>query len=263
MQPIIELAQAAAEAGAEVLREKFHRGISARSKAPADLVTEADIQSERVILDLIRESFPAHGVLAEESAGDVGDSEYLWVVDPLDGTTNFVHGIPHVAVSIACYRNGEPLAGVVLNPIRGDHYEAVKGGGATANGQQVRVSSAAMQDSLVGVGFYYDRGSMMRATLNAIRDVFECQVHGIRRFGTAALDLCQVGTGQFGGFFEYQLSPWDFAAGRLFVEEAGGLVSTCDGKPLPLETTSVLSGSPTVYEVLLPIVSRHAAASSE
>src|SRR5262249_2850138 len=162
------------------------------------------------------------------------------VVDPLDGTNNFAHRIPHCAVSIAYHRSGQPVCGVIYNPFRDDWHVAVRGKGATHYGRRAEVSDhTRLNEVLVGVGFYYDRGAMMEATLAAIGDLKRRQVHGTRRFGTASLDLCMVGLGQFGAYFEYELSPWDFAAGRLFVEEAGGRVTTARGAPLPLARSSV------------------------
>ncbi len=256
--------------------ESFGIDVAVRSKSGADLVSEVDVGSERVILDIIRDRHPQHVVLAEESFESTdptrwSDVEHLWIVDPLDGTTNYLHGIPHFAVSIACYQRGEPVCGVVLNPARGDLYYTVRGGGAwhlprfdheaepeLSDTRKLTVSPAtSLSEVLVGVGFYYDRGQMMEATLAAIRDVFRQQIHGIRRFGTAALDLCQVAAGLYGGFFEYQLSPWDFAAGRLIVEEAGGQVTTCLGTPLPIEKTSVLASNSALHESLLNVVRPH------
>ena len=258
MQDISELAEAAAQQAAQILRDKFHSSsLGVKAKGPSDLVTEADLAAEKAIVDLIRESFPTHSILAEESHTAEANAEHLWVIDPLDGTTNFVHGVPHVAISIAYYESGIPKAGVVCNPIRDDWYIATAGNGAFANGQRVNVSDSPLNESLVAAGFYYDRGNMMRSTLLAVQELFEQQIRGIRRMGTAALDLCMVGTGQFGAFFEYQLSPWDFAAGRLFVEEAGGAVTTCRGDALPLAVTSVLAASPTTAADVATVVSKH------
>lgn len=240
-----------------MLQETFAAGVSVRSKAPADMVTEADTQSEQCIVDLIRASFPDHAILAEETHSQLIDAEHLWIIDPLDGTTNFVHNLPHVAVSVAYYHAGQPEVGVVYNPMRDDWYEATRGAGATHNGDPAQTSSSALDESLVGVGFYYDRGAMMQATLRAVQQLFEREVHGVRRFGTAALDLCQVGTGQFGAFFEYQLSPWDFAAGRLFVQEAGGVVTDCLGDALQIRTSSVFAASTRLHADVLPIVRSH------
>ncbi len=171
-------------------------------------------------------------------------SEHLWIVDPLDGTNNFAHRIPHFAVSIAYYHQQVAQCGVVVNPVRGDWYWATRGGGAFFNGTRLQVNDhQQLNQTMVGVGFYYDRGKMMEATLAAIGDFFRQQIHGVRRFGTAALDLCQVAAGMYGVFFEYQLSPWDFAAGRLILEEAGGQITDGRGQPLPLQKTSLLASN--------------------
>ena len=252
-----EVARAAAESAAAILRDKFQTSLSIRSKAPADMVTEADLAAEKTIVDLIRTSYPDHSILAEESHVAEADAEHLWVIDPLDGTTNFVHGLPHVGISIAYYNSGIPKVGVVHNPILNDWYVAIAGEGALVNDVRANVVNTAIAESLIAVGFYYDRGNMMRSTLAAIEELFEQQIHGIRRMGTASLDLCMVGTGQFAGFFEYQLSPWDFAAGRLFVEEAGGTVTTCKGEPLPLAVTSVLATSPSITASVQQITTTH------
>lgn len=255
---IADTAVDAARAGGDVLMKYFRQGVSMRHKGSVDLVSDADIESERVIADVIRQAHPGHSVLGEEEQSDAATAEHLWVVDPLDGTTNFAHDIPHFAVSIAYYHRGVAQHAVVFNPAREDWYTAERGQGATHNGQAVRVTEAtSMNDVLIGVGFYYDRGAMMESTLAAVRDCFGQQIRGIRRMGTASLDLAQVAAGHYGGFFEYELSPWDFAAGRLLVEEAGGQVMTCRGDELPLEKTSVLACSSTLAETLLGITSQH------
>lgn len=181
-----------------------------------DLVSDADLDSEKAIGEYLGNLFPDHELLGEEDLdGDV-NADHLWVIDPLDGTNNYAHGIPHFAVSIAHYHFGKPTVGVIFNPARNDLFTAAENQGAYRNGQQVKVcDSDSLAQTLVGCGFYYDRGAMMRSTLSAVEEFFGHDIHGIRRFGTASLDLCQVGCGQFGAFFEYQLSPWDFAAGRL------------------------------------------------
>lgn len=229
-----------------------------RSKEPAEsynLVSEADIKSEQAIASVIKASFPDHAILGEEEFAGRVDAEHLWIVDPLDGTNNFAHRIPHFAVSIAYYRKGLPQLGVVLNPVRGDWYYAVAGRGAFHNGRRLAVNQeSSLDQSMIGCGFYYDRGAMMEATLRSIHDFFKRNIHGIRRFGTAALDLCQVADGMFGAYFEYQLAPWDFAAGRLILEEAGGMVTDCKGGELPLETTSLLASNRLLHKASLEIV---------
>jgi myo-inositol-1(or 4)-monophosphatase len=256
----IDIARQAARAGADVLRAYFQRGVTARQKsaeAGFNLVTEADVDAERATAAVIRRAFPEHAILGEESHQDDVRAPHLWIIDPLDGTNNFVHRLPHFAISVAYYVDGQAQSGVVGNPIRDDWYEAVRGGGASHNGQPLRVSPATQLDEvLVGTGFYYDRGTMMEQTLKAMRRLFQQHVHGIRRFGTASLDLCLVAAGSFGAFFEYELSPWDFAAGRLVVEEAGGRVTTCGGNPLPLAKTSVLASNGLLHDAALSLVRR-------
>lgn len=257
----LSTAQRAAEAAGNVLARYFHDGVTMRSKegeAAYNLVSQADVEAEQAIAQIIHDAFPKHSILGEESHSGSTDSEHLWIVDPLDGTTNFAHRIPHFAVSIAYYCAGRPQCGVIFNPIREDWYLAEQGKGAKHNGKPVRVSGKGQLDQvLVSVGFYYDRGAMMEATLAAVSDLFREQIHGIRRFGTASLDLAQVGCGLFGAFFEYELSPWDFAAGRLFVEEAGGLVTTGRGDSLPLAKTSLLASTPALHPSVLDIVRLH------
>lgn len=260
----LRVAVTAAKRGGDVLTRYFRDGVAIRDKSgdggkTYDLVTDADLESESVIAASLREAFPHDELLGEEAlAGGRADADNLWVIDPLDGTNNFAHNIPHFAVSIAYYRRGEPVVGVVWNPARDDCFTAVRGGGAFHNGKPARVSDAdSLRHALIGCGFYYDRGEMMRCTLAAIENFFTLEVHGIRRFGTAALDLCCVGCGQFGGFFEYQLSPWDFAAGRLFVEEAGGRVTTAGGGDLPLEKTGIVASNGRLHDAILAVTSRH------
>ena len=261
---LLETATSAARVGGEILMRYFRDGVQIRNKSADrgktyDLVSDADIESEQAVAEFLRDAYPDHELLGEEAlSGGSTDAEHLWVIDPLDGTNNFAHQLPHFAVSIAYYHHGQAVVGVVLNPARDELFTAIRGEGAFRDGQVVGVSEAAtLAKTLVGCGFYYDRGAMMRSTLSAIEEFFRQDIHGIRRFGTAALDLCQVGCGQFGGFFEYQLSPWDFAAGRLFVEEAGGRVTDANGEPLPLKTTSILASNGKLHQAMLEITSRH------
>ncbi len=262
-QALLEVATQAAKTGGEILMRYLREGVEMSDKTASggksyDLVSDADLESEKAIGDLIRQAYPDHELLGEEELDGSVDAEHLWIIDPLDGTNNFAHGIPHFAVSIAYYHQGKPQVGVVLNPARDDLYTATKGGGAFHNGKQVGVcDSETLGQTFVGCGFYYDRGAMMRSTLNAIEEFFSHDIHGIRRFGTAALDLCQVGSGQFGAFFEYLLSPWDFAAGVLFVQEAGGQITDACGNPLPLEKTSVVASNGKLHPTVIQITGKH------
>jgi len=254
----LTVAEEAARAAGAILRRHFHEGVVMRSKEIANLVSDADVEAEDAVVEVIRRHFPGHDVLGEEShQGSVG-AEHLWVVDPLDGTANFAHKIPHIAVSIAYYRQGQPEVGVVYNPMTDDWYVAVRGERATHNDRPARVSDHTRLDEvMIGVGFPYDRGALMEATLAATGDVIRREVHGVRRFGTAALDLCMVGTGLFGAYFEYQLSPWDYAAGRLFVEEAGGRVTDAQGGPLSLTKTSLLATNGLLHDATLAVIGPH------
>lgn len=260
--PELNLArEAAAQAGA-LLRNYQKQGFTIREKGTSDLVSEADVTAETLILERIREAFPDHGLLAEESRTELAGTaipEHLWVVDPLDGTTNFAHGIPHFAVSIAYYRNGRAECGVVYNPAREDWYVAARGAGAWFHNERLHVGrQQTTQDCLIGLGFYYDRGAMMEATLATIHQLFKTGIHGVRRFGTAALDLAHVARGFYGAYFEYQLSPWDFAAGRLLVEEAGGRVTTACGEELGFKKGSVLASNGFLHPVMLEIIQQTA-----
>jgi len=260
----LDVAKQAAKTGGAILAGYFRQGVEMRAKQACDFVSDADVESERAIIDVIRSEFPDHTILGEEGQSVDGttidtEAESLWVIDPLDGTTNFAHDIPHFAVSVGFYQKGKPILGVIYNPARDDWFHAIQGEGAFANGSKVSVADhETLSDSLIGVGFYYDRGAMMEATLASIRDLFQQKIHGIRRFGTASLDLCQVGCGHFGAFFEYELSPWDFAAGRLFVEEAGGRVTNCRGTDLNLAKGSVLASNGKLHDSVLNIVSTNA-----
>jgi len=256
--PELSIAEQAAHAASSILTRYYREGVEMRSKDVSNLVSDADIEAERAIVEVIRRAFPSHEVLGEEvHQGDV-EAEHLWVVDPLDGTNNFAHKIPHFAISIAYYHKGEAQCGIIVNPVREEWHIAVKGQGAFQNGRRVRVSEHAhLNEVLVGVGFYYDRGAMMEATLAALGDLKRRQIHGSRRFGTASLDLCMVGMGMYGAYFEYELSPWDFAAGRLFVEEAGGKVTTCTGNPLSLKKSSLLASNGALHDEVLAVVGAH------
>ncbi len=260
---MIESAVEAARIGGDILMRYFRDGVQMRDKSDAggkayDLVSDADLESEAAIGEFLRAKFPSHELLGEEDLVGSVNAEHLWIIDPLDGTNNFAHQLPHFAVSIAYCHRGQAVAGAVFNPAREEMFTAIRGGGAFRNQQSVSVcDSVSLGKTLVGCGFYYDRGAMMRKTLAAIEEFFGHDIHGIRRFGGAALDLCQVGCGQFGGYFEYQLSPWDFAAGALFVEEAGGRVSDGRGKALPLATTSIVASNGKLHDTMIDITSRH------
>ncbi|MEM6689301.1 MAG: inositol monophosphatase family protein [Planctomycetota bacterium] len=263
LEKILALSREMAKQAGEVLLHFRREGANVRSKSDGDgpsydLVSDADIASERLLGQLISDAYPGHEILGEEEYRGDSSAEHLWVIDPLDGTNNYAHSVNHFAVSIGYLRAGQPTAGVVYNPASGDCYHAAVGSGAFRNDQPIRVDPANSLDQvLIGCGFYYDRGEIMRRTLGVIEELFGKNIHGIRRWGTASLDLCAVADGQFGGFFEYQLSPWDVAAGRLIVTEAGGLITNASGGPIPMEQSSVVAGSPEIHSILQEMVQRH------
>lgn len=261
LQKYLDTANRAADAGAEILQQHFAGRVSYETKAESyNLVTAADVASEQAVVQVIRQRFPTHQVLAEEaglSISDLAALDQLWVIDPLDGTNNFVHGIEHFAISVALLQRGRPIVGVVLNPITGERFQATAATRSQRNGDPIRVSSVTQLDQmLVGVGFYYDRDLMMRKTLDAIEHLFLRNIHGIRRLGTASLDLCNVACGRFGAYFEYELAPWDFAAGWLIVEQAGGRMTTAANQPLHLKHTSLLASNGHVHDAAADITAR-------
>ncbi len=211
----LQVAEEAAHAGGAVAARYFRTGAAVFTKEPApgkaasyNLVSEADLESERAIVAVIHQAFPDHAVLGEELHGGdavaatVLSSEHLWIVDPIDGTNNFVHGIPHFGVSVAYYHQGQPACGVMGNPVRDEWFTAAAGGGAYHNGQRARVApNQRLDEVLIGFGYYYDRGAMMEATLDAVRELLHRNIHGVRRMGAATLDLAYVALGCFGAFF--------------------------------------------------------------
>ena len=226
LETAVEIAR---EAGA-LLANYFERHIGFETKGEFDLVTEADRASERVVVERLRAHFPAHGIVAEEGGGHSSSSEYCWYVDPLDGTTNFAHGFPIFNVSIGLARNGEPIAGVVYDPTRQELFSAERGGGAYLNNRRMKVSGAAgLEDSLASTGF----PSRKRRVSTNIHFYYQLAMatHGVRRTGSAAIDLAYVASGRLDFFWEFGLSPWDMAAGILLVEEAGGRISDMNGAP--------------------------------
>lgn len=268
LQELLNVAVAAARVGGEVLRRHFEQGVQMRDKSAGggktyDLVSDADLESEQAIAAVLRAAYPTHELLGEESLqrGDI-DAEHLWIIDPLDGTNNFAHRIEHFAVSIGYYARGRAMVGAVYQPLHDDMFTVMRGQGSFRDAHRVHVSEAhSLGEAMIGCGFYYDRAAMMRSTLAAIEECFSNDVHGIRRFGAASLDLCMIGCGQLDGFFEYMLSPWDFAAAALFVEEAGGRVTDARGADLPICGTSVVASNGHLHDRLIEITTRHAPAS--
>ncbi len=242
----------AREAGA-LLMDYFHQHLKIEYKGEADLVTAADRAAEKLIRERIMQKWPDHDVLGEEQGLTDRGSEYRWYVDPLDGTTNFAHGFPVFCVSLALERRGsidERIAGVIYDPTRDELFSAAHGKGAHLNGEAIQVSKMrTLQESLVATGFpshkrhknpniYFYHQITLRS-------------HGVRRAGSAALDLCNVASGRFDGFWEFNLNPWDTAAGVLLVEEAGGKVTRYDGSPFELNSRETLATNGLIHGELM------------
>jgi myo-inositol-1(or 4)-monophosphatase len=248
--------KAARAAGAIINRASMDLDIlKINTKSPNDFVTEVDQMAETAIIDIIREAYPDHGVLAEES-GRTGarDSEYVWIIDPLDGTTNFIHGFPVYCVSIALAHRGVVQQAVVYDPTRDDLFYATKGRGAFLNNRRLRVSKRTrLSDALVGTGFPFRRGDNPKRYLKMFEEVM-AEVAGLRRPGAAALDLCYVAAGYYDAFFETGLNPWDVAAGSLIITEAGGLIGNFTGESDFLYQREVVAGSPKIYGQMVQIL---------
>lgn len=246
--------EAAVEAG-RILRWRFQTVLEIQHKGEIDLVTEADLAGERAILSRIRSAFPDHAVLAEESGETTHVSPWLWVVDPLDGTTNFAHGFPVFAVSIALLHEGQRVLGVVYDVMRDELFSAQRGHGAFLNGRPIRVSrTPRLAEALLVTGFPYDRQeSPFDNTQEFVGLLKRC--HGVLRVGSAALDLASVAAGRLDGYWEFRLSPWDLAAGALLVEEAGGQVTTPQGDPLPSLGVDVVATNGRIHDELLQALS--------
>ena len=255
MKEIISCAVRAARVASKIIMAKYGKG-RALEKTKNNLVTEADFECEEAIILVIRKKYPSHSILAEERhKGADLLSKHLWIIDPLDGTNNYAHGIPHFCVSIAYAEKGKVLAGMILDPMRKELFTAIRGGGAFLNGARISVSrTAGISQAIITTGFYYDRGRLMEKTLAAIHSLFKADIRGIRRLGSAALDLCWVACARFDGYFEYQLSPWDFAAGMLLVNEAGGRCSDREGKELSLTSRSAAVSNGKIHGEFLRIV---------
>lgn len=256
MTDILETAKNAAYKAGEYLKNNFNNVKVKEKSSSYDLVTNCDIQSQKIIYDIILASFPGHNILGEEEEqrADV-ESDNLWIIDPIDGTNNFAHGIPHFSISIAYSQNGVVLVGVVYDPFRDEMFWAVKGEGAYLNNNLIKASeSEILSQAIIATGFYYDRGDIMDKTLKSIRSLFIAPIQGIRRNGSAALDIVWVASGRFDGFFEYQLSVWDFAAGLLIALEAGAIFTDCSGNSNELKSKNVIVSNKNIYNDFLDII---------
>ncbi len=252
--------KAARSAGAIINRASLDLDLlKVSTKSTNDFVTEVDHKAEAIIIETLLGAYPGHGILAEESGRAHGakDSEFVWIIDPLDGTTNFIHGFPVYSVSIALAHRGQVQQAVVYDPTRNDLFYASKGRGAFLNDRRLRVSKRIrLADCLIGTGFPFRKGDNFKRYLQMFETVMQ-SCAGLRRPGSAALDLCYVAAGYTDGFFETGLSPWDIAAGALLVTEAGGLIGNFTGESDYLYQREVVAGSPKVYGQLVTLLAQH------
>jgi myo-inositol-1(or 4)-monophosphatase len=263
----LKVAEGIAREAGGLLREFYHRGVRTEYKGDVDLVTEADRASETLIVSRLHEALPEHGVYGEEGARQGLDREFRWYIDPLDGTTNFAHGFPAFCVVLGCERrapglaaseDGEIVAGVIYDPLRDEMFSASRGGGARLsspsrpNGERIHVSRAdKLQESLIATGFPSHK---RHASPNAhFYQEFTLRSHGVRRAGSAALDLAYVACGRLDGYWEFQLNPWDTSAGCLLVEEAGGKITHFDGGKFTLDSREVLATNGLIHAEMMQL----------
>ncbi len=250
----LEVARQAAREAGNLLKDRFGRVQHVTKKGKTDLVTEADFESERTIMDIILKGFPEDGVVAEESGEHTRSSSRIWLIDPLDGTVNFAHAFPFFAVSLALQVNGDEVLGLVFNPYMEELFEAVRGSGAFLNGNPIRVSPTSdLVDSLLAVGFPYTLHQNPHRVMDHLKKM-AVRAQAIRRLGSAALDLCYVAAGRLDGYWEEGLKPWDTAAGMIIVREAGGIVSDYDGHPFSPYKGTIVASNPSVHAAMLDVL---------
>lgn len=254
LERVKRVAIAAAYGGGRLLCSHFGRIPKIDKKGAIDLVTEADIASEKIIIETIRNVFPDHAIVAEESHPEAQTAEYCWIIDPLDGTTNFAHKLGIFCISIGFAIANEISVGVILNPISAELFCAVKGMGATLNGHSIRVSNtAAVADSLLVTGFPYNKTDFLEPLLKRYKNCLRAS-QGVRRLGSAALDLCFVACGRFDGFWEENLNPWDTAAGWLIGTEAGAVVSDFANQPFHIDKKEILATNAKIHAQMLALL---------
>ncbi|HRQ59005.1 MAG TPA: inositol monophosphatase family protein [Azoarcus taiwanensis] len=267
MHPSLNIAVKAARRAASIINRASGQLelIPVQAKAPNDYVSEVDRAAEAAIVEVLRDAYPEHAILAEESglSAPSETAEFQWIIDPLDGTTNFLHGFPQYAISIALLKNGALDQAVVFDPTRNELFTASKGAGAFLNDRRIRVSRRIrLSEALIGTGFPFREFDHVDAYLGAFRELTQ-KTAGIRRPGAAALDLAYVACGRLDGFWEFGLQPWDMAAGALLIQEAGGLISDLAGESSYLDSGNVVAGAPKIFGQLLPIIQSHRPAGVE
>ena len=243
--------QSAGNEAAEFILRNVNDFGAKKFKGRVDIVTETDLGAEGIILSKIRENFPNHSIITEEADNKETASDYRWIIDPLDGTTNFVHSFPFVCVSIGLEYQGEVVLGIVYNPFLKEYFFAEKGHGAFLNDQPICVSkNEKLKDSLLATGFPYELSDHFERNMQLFSKIYR-QTQGIRRAGSAAMDLCYVACGRFDGFWEFDLNPWDVAAGSLIVSEAGGKLSGFSGNQLDIYSDEIMATNGLIHAELL------------
>jgi myo-inositol-1(or 4)-monophosphatase len=259
MHPMLNIAIRAARAAGTVIYRSMDKvdNLKITSKAANDFVSDVDRQAELTIIEIIKKAYPNHAIKAEESGELSGDEKFQWIIDPLDGTTNFLHGFPQFAVSIAFKQNGRLSQGVVFNPVNQELFTASRGEGAMLNDRRIRVSKQkSLEGALLGTGFPFKEQRHLDSYLATFKALFP-MTSGIRRPGSAALDLAYVASGRLDGFWEIALNDWDMAAGALLISEAGGLIGDFSGDENYLETGNVVAGTPKVFKEILQTIKPH------
>lgn len=255
----LSVARKAAKEAGKIHKKYFRGSFKIRTKSNSfDLLTIADTESEKAVVSLIKTYFPEHNILAEEYKYPKTKSPYTWIIDPLDGTNNFASGLPIFCASVALRYNDQIIVGAIYDVTRDELFYAQKNKGAFLNRKRIRVNSTMrLQGSLLITGFYYSRGRKMIETLRIIKKFFLAHIRGLRRLGAAALDLCYVASGRVSGFWEFELNPWDYAAGKLLVEEAGGRITDKSGNKLPLtKKTFVIASNAKIHSRMLAIINK-------
>jgi myo-inositol-1(or 4)-monophosphatase len=256
MHPMLNIAVKAAREAADIIQYGARNldRLTIDSKGPGDYVSEIDRNAEAAIIDTLLAAFPNHGFIGEEGGGTSrGDpkSDYIWIIDPLDGTTNFLHGVPQYCVSIALTVKGQLTQAVIYDPSKNDLFTATRGAGAFMNDRRIRVSKQLkLRDALIGTGFPFRDGAAFDEYIVQIRNLMP-KCAGLRRPGAAALDLAYVAAGRFDGFWEMKLNQWDMAAGALLIQEAGGLVTGIDGEDTYMQSGAIVAGTPKIFPELL------------
>jgi myo-inositol-1(or 4)-monophosphatase len=253
---LLQIAKKLAHDAGQLALQIQERGFKVETKGNhTNMVTEADKACEQLIIKTIKQNFPDHEILGEESGKTAGKGRFKWIIDPIDGTTNFAHGMPIFGISIAVIEDGNPIIGIVEIPSLRETFWAQKGKGAFLNEQQIHVSKThKVADALLATGFPYNRTGKRYEMAEKLFKEFYQPCHGVRRLGAASIDLCFVAAGRYDGFWEYDLKPWDIAAGKIIIEEAGGLVTNMDGSKLDPKKEAILATNGLLHQEMLATI---------